>query len=339
MKIGERLALGSTLNDDNMVFLKQLGVDLLSAALETGREPKGDYPFSQFKAGAYYNDEDLIALKKWVEGHGLELSGINLAMFPRWEKILLGLPGRDEQIENWNKSLVNLGKAGIPMVQYNPMINAGSPMPLWRTSADKIGRGGTLIFKFDYDTAKKVPPTAYGEVTEKAMWDNLIYFLKAVIPVAEKAGVTMSLHPYDPPVPSLAGIARIIHNVAAYDRLFKTVPDKANCMTFCLSTFGQMLDNEAVYSAIKHFAKENRIGCVHFSGVKGTLAQSEESFPDESRLDNLRAVRTLKESGFNGLIEVDHAPHPIGDTDYGHMSHAFQIGYLKGIMQGAGVLN
>jgi len=47
MKIGERLALGSTFNDDNMVFLKQLGVDLLSAVLETGREPKGDYPFSQ----------------------------------------------------------------------------------------------------------------------------------------------------------------------------------------------------------------------------------------------------------------------------------------------------
>jgi D-mannonate dehydratase len=53
----------------------------------------------------------------------------------------------------------------------------------------------------------------------------------------------------------------------------------------------------------------------------------------------LRAVRTLKESGYKGLIEVDHAPHPIGDTDYGHMSHAFQIGYLKGIMQGAGALD
>jgi len=72
-----------------------------------------------------------------------------------------------------------------------------------------------------------VPPTAYGEVTEKEVWDNLTYFLKAVIPVAEKAGVKMCLHPYDPPVPNLAGIARVIHNVAAYDRLFKTVPEKS----------------------------------------------------------------------------------------------------------------
>ena len=338
MKIGERLALGSTLTDENMVFLKQLGVNLLSAALETGREPKGSYPLSTLREGAYYEFDDLVALKKRVESHGLELYSINLAMFPRWEKILLGQAGRDEQIENWNKSLKNLGKAGIPMVQYNCMINAGSSMPLWRTSAEKTGRGGTQIFKFDYDVAKKAPLTNYGEVSAKIMWDNLTYFLKAVIPVAEKAGVMMTMHPYDPPVASLAGIARIIRNVKAYNRVFKVVPERANCMTFCLSTFGQMLDAKHVYEAIRHFGEENRIGCVHFGGVKGTLEKSEEAFPDEGKLDMLRAVNVLKEIGFNGIVEIDHAPHPIGDTDYGHMSHAFQIGYLKGILQGAVVL-
>ena len=338
MKIGERLALGSTLTDENMVFLKQLGVNLLSAALETGREPKGNYPFSKLRERAYYELDDLIALRKWVESHGLELSGINLAMFPRWEKILFGQPGRDEQVENWNKSLRNLGEAGIPMLQYNCMINAGSSMPLWRTSAEKIGRGGTLIFKFDYATAKKSPLTNYGEVSEKIMWDNLTYFLKAVIPVAEQAGVTMTMHPADPPVSGLAGIARIMRDIEAYDRVFKIMPDRANCMTFCLSTFGQMLDAEGVYTAIRHFGKDNRIGCVHFGGVKGTLEKSEEAFPDEGKLDMLQAVKVLKEVGYDGIIEIDHAPHPIGDTDYGHMSHAFQIGYLKGILQGAGVL-
>ena len=157
--------------------------------------------------------------------------------------------------------------------------------------------------------------------------------------IAVSDGVTMSMHPFDPPVSGLAGIARIIHNVEAYDRLFKTIPAKANCMTFCISTFGQMLDDAAFYQAVKHFGKARRIGCVHFSGVKGTLEKSEEAFPDECRLDMLKVVRVLKESGFNGLIEVDHAPHPIGDTDYGHMSHAFQIGYLKGILQGADALD
>jgi len=115
MKIGERLALGrAPLMTKTWSFLKQLGVDLLSAGPGNRPGAKGDYPFSQLKAGAYYKTEDLVALKKWVEGHGLELSGINLAMFPRWEKILLGLPGRDEQIENWNKSLLNLGQSRYP---------------------------------------------------------------------------------------------------------------------------------------------------------------------------------------------------------------------------------
>ena len=82
-------------------------------------------------------------------------------------------------------------------------------------------------------------------------------------------------------------------------------------MTFCLSTFGQMLDDEGFYKAIRHFGKENRIGCVHFGGVKGTLEKSEEAFPDESKLDMLRAVKVLKEAGFDGIIEIDHAPHPI----------------------------
>ena len=129
MKIGERLALGSTLTGENMVFLKQLGVNLLSAVLETGREPKGSYPLSKLREGTYYELDDLVALRKWVESHGLKLYSINLAMFPSWEKILLGQPGRDEQIENWQKSLVNLVKAGIPMVQYNFMINAGCESP------------------------------------------------------------------------------------------------------------------------------------------------------------------------------------------------------------------
>ena len=115
MKIGEGLFLGSSLTDENMVFLKQLGVNHLSVVLEMGRnEPKGKYPLSRLREGACYETDDLVALRKWVESHGLELSGISVRLFPRWEKIILGQAGRDEQIENWNKSLRNMGKAGIP---------------------------------------------------------------------------------------------------------------------------------------------------------------------------------------------------------------------------------
>jgi len=89
---------------------------------------------------------------------------------------------------------------------------------------------------------------------------------------------------------------------------FLKLSGKSELHDFCLSTFGQMLDNEAVYSQL-NISPKKPYRLRPFQRVKGTLEQSEEAFPDESRLDNLRAVRTLKESGFNGLIEVDHAPH------------------------------
>ncbi len=339
MNVGEPLALGSTLTDENMVFLKQLGVNHLSAFLEKGRNTsKEKYRLSRLMESPCYETDDLIELKKWVESHGLELSGISLVLFPRWGKILLGQAGRDEQIENWNKSLRNMGEAGISLVQYNCMINAGSWMPLWRTTAENVGRGGARIVRFDYDIARKAPLTEYGEISEEAMWDNLIYFLKAVIPVAEQAGVTMAMHPYDPQVPSLAGIARIVTSVEAFNRVFEIVPSRMNSMTFCLGCFGQIMDAEHVYAAIRHFGKKGRIGRVHVRGVRGTMEKFDEVFPDEGNLDMLQAVKVLKEVGFDGVCEIDHAPHVTCDTDFGHISHAFQIGYLKGILQGAGAL-
>ena len=332
--------LGSSLTDENMVFLKQLGVNNLSVFLDWGPgKPNSNYPLSSLKEGTRWETDDLVTLKKWVESHGLELTGISLILFPHWEKMVLGQAGCDEQIENWNKSLRNMGKAGIPTLQYNFMINAGAKMQLWRTSAENVGRGGTRIVSFDYDVARKTPLTNYGEISEETMWNNLTYFLKAVIPVAEEAGVTMAMHPFDPQVPSLAGIARIVRGIEAYDRVFEIMPRRANSIAFCLGCFGQMMDAEHVYKAIRHFGKEGRIGLVHFRNVRGTIEKFDEVFPDEGKLDMLQAVKTLKEVGFNGIIQIDHTPHPTGDTEYGHIGHAFQIGYLKGILQGADALD
>ncbi len=336
MKIVEALRLGSSLTDENMVFLKQLGVNhLLVSFLKIGRdELKGKHPLPRLRESNCYETEDLVALRKWVQSHGFELSGI--VSFP--EKVMLGQVGRDEEIENWNKSLRNMGDAGIPVLLYGWQIDTGASMPFWRTSAENVGRGGTRIVRFDYDVARKAPLTNYGEISEKTMWDRLTYFLKAAIPVAEEAGIKMAMHPVDPEVSSLAGIARIIRSMEAYDRVFEIMPSKANGMAFCLGCFSQMMENEHVYEAIRHFGKEGRIVYVHFRSVKGTLEKFDEVFPDEGQLDMLQAVKVLKEVGFNGAIQVDHVPHLMDDTEYGHISRAFQIGYLKGIMQGADAL-
>ena len=232
-----------------------------------------------------------------------------------------------------------MGQAGIFELFYDCMIITGSPNILWRTLVGNIGRGGTRIDRFDYDVARKAPLTNFGEISEEILWNNLSYFLNAIIPVAEEAGVKMLMHPHDPQVPSLAGIPRLIRSVEAYDRVFKIMPSKANGMVFCLGCFSQMLDNERLYEAIRHFGKEGCIGRVHFRGVRGTREKFDEVFADEGKLDMLQAFKLLKEVGFNGYVESEHAPHTTTDSEFGHIGRAFQIGYLKGILQGADALS
>ena len=342
MKLCERLVLDTSLTDENMIYLKQLGVNHLTVSfLEMGsEEPKAESALSSLRTNPYYELKDLTALKKWVEKGGFALGAIGTPPFRNWDDIMLSGPKRDEQIENWEKTLKNMGKAGIPQLQYSWTLNAGAWIPLWRTSKEKVGRGDTEIVRFDYTKAKNAPLTSYGRISDKQMWDNLTYFLKTVIPVAEQAGVQMVLHPCDPQVPSLAGIARIIRSVESYDRVFKIVPSEANAMTFCLGCFAQMFDMPGVLKEIRHFGRMGKIDYVHFRGVTGkSLRKFDEVFPDEGKLDMIKTLKALKQAGYEGAIQPDHAPHTTGDTGYGHISHAFQIGYLKGVLQGADALD
>ena len=340
MKQGEKLAFGSQLTGENMSFLKQLGVNYLMVATNGNAEQTERMPIvSKLRQSDYYQTKDLIDLKKWVESCGLELCGLLNISPHRWDKIILGLPGRDEQIENWCKSLRNMGKAGIPMLHYRWTVEAGAPFANWRTTADTVGRGGAKLLSFDYEVAKKVPVTDFGQVTEEAIWDNLTYFLKAVIPVAEECRVRIVMHPADLQVPSLAGLARIIRSVEAYERLFEIVPSNYSCMVFCLGCFSQMLDPEGVYDAIRYFGTRGKIGYVDFRNIKGSLEKFDEVYPDEGKLNMFKAIKLLREVAYQDLIVTDHCPHGMADTEYGHAAHAFQIGYLKGLLQAASPLD
>lgn len=186
---------------------------------------------------------------------------------------------------------------------------------------------------FDYELARDAPITEIGRITDQEMWDNLTYFLKAVIPVAEVAGVRMAVHPADPQVPVIAGIARIIRSVEAYRRVFDIVPSDASAMVFCQGCFAQMLDAEAVYEAIRYFASRNKIAYVHFRNVRGTLDKFEETYWDEGKVDMFKAVQAYKNGGFHGYMVPDHTPRGVGDSQWGHRARAFAIGYMRGLFQ------
>ncbi len=343
MKITERINLDIVDTDEDMTFLRQLGVTHLGMNIQDwapwhGKEPKWHRcPASGLRQGDCYELEDLQALKDWVESHGLKLYGIHAISLSQRGR------SREQQIENFTKTIRNMGKAGIRQITGGVSgFGPKSPLDLanWRTSDEAVGRGGAKVLRFDYEAAKKFPVTDLGVIEEKEVWDSLISFLKAVIPVAEESGVKLSHHPADPPVPSLCGVARILRSVEDYDRLFETVPSANNCMTFCLGCFAQMMaDPEDAFRAIRHFGSQGRIADVHFRNVMGTREKFDEVFPDEGKLDMFKAIKTLKEAGFEGPISIDHTPLAVGDTTYyGYRGRAFAIGYLKGLLQAADAL-
>ncbi|HTV53729.1 MAG TPA: mannonate dehydratase, partial [Terriglobia bacterium] len=187
---------------------KQIGVThaIAGTASALSRVPRSQYLDTVAKIKADY------------EMAGLTIAGVESHPVPA-NKIKLGLPGRDEEIENYIAAIRAFGKVGIPMVCYDFM--AG--IDWYRTNMNYKERGGCSAVAFNiHDVPAGL--TRWGRISEEKMWENITYFLKAVIPEAEKANVKMALHPDDPPVPLLRGIHRIIISPAAYRRVMSIVP-------------------------------------------------------------------------------------------------------------------
>jgi len=245
------------------------------------------------------------------------------------EKTKLGLDGRDEEIANFITFMKNLSKAGIDTICYNWM-----PVISWfRTSMDKPGRGGALVTAFDYEDIKNAPMTKYGEVSKETLWKNLEYFLKAVVPEAEKAGIKLAMHPDDPQVDSIKGISRIMTTVPNFDRMLKLYPSPNNGITMCQGNFSLM--GVDIPKTVHHFGKE-KIHFVHFRNVKGGKFKFEETFHDEGQIDMYKAMESYYKIGFRGPLRPDHVPTMAGDSNsfpgYSTIGILYAIGYIRGLM-------
>jgi mannonate dehydratase len=147
----------------------------------------------------------------------------------------------------------NMARIVLDIICYNWM-----PVISWaRTDLERKGRGGALVTAFDYNTVKNLPVTEHGEVNSEKMWKNMEYFLRAVVPEAEKNGIKPALHPDDPPVPSIRGIARIMTSAEAFKKLIDLVPSPNNGLTLCQGTFATM--GEDIPSVIRYFGKQEKI--------------------------------------------------------------------------------
>ncbi len=276
----------------------------------------------------------LAKIKADYETAGLTIAGVESHPVAA-EKIKLGLPGRDHQIADYCAAIRALGKVGIAMVCYNFMAGLG----WYRTKVDIPERGGALTSEFDNRIAKRQGLTRWGKIPEEKIWDNLSYFLKRVIPVAEQAGVKMALHPDDPPISPLRGIGRILISAAAYRRVLEIVPSPVNGITFCQANFKAM--GEDIQAVGREFCQQGKVFFVHFRDIRGRGQRFRETFHDNGPTDMPRMLQIYHESGFDGPIRPDHAPTLVGESNespgYAMRGKILAVGYMKGVMQALGI--
>jgi len=246
------------------------------------------------------------------------------------ERARLGLPGRDEEIENVITQIRAMGRLGIPVLCYNWMAVSS-----WaRTEIAAPGRAGSLVTGFRLSDAERMPPLVEpGEVTDEQLWSALEYFLHAVIPVAEEAGVRLGMHPDDPPLPSVRNMPRIMRSPEAYRRLLDLHPSPSNAITFCQGNFALMTDD--LPGLIREFGGRDRIVFVHFRDVRGTATDFVETFHDEGQNDLAACMRAYAEIRFDGPVRPDHVPTMAGETNerpaYGTLGRLFAMGYIRGL--------
>lgn len=304
--------------------------------------------------GELWPYERIMALKNDVEAKGLELEVIESV--PVHEDIKLGLATRQQYIDNYKESIRNLGKAGVKVICYNFM-----PVFDWtRSKLDhQLADGSTALIYDGADVSKMNPISGelslpgwdtsyekedlqnlfkhYEKVDKEVLWNNLEYFLKEIIPVAEEANVKMAIHPDDPPWP-IFGLPRIIVDEKSLDRFIKLVDSPNNGLTLCTGSLGCTTTNDMV-KLVKKYSAMDRI---HFAHVRNIKIVGQDSFEESAHyspcgsLDVVEIMRAYNESGFSGYVRPDHGRMIWGEEGkpgYGLYDRALGAQYILGIWE------
>jgi mannonate dehydratase len=219
-------------------------------------------------------------------------------------------------------TISNMGRAGIPIFGYHFIVTG-----VWRTSTTAPARGGAPTTAFDMDLVKDAPLSFDREYSEDEIWANYAYYMNAILPVAEEAGIKLALHPDDPPVPSLGGVARIMRSFDAFKRAMEIGDSPNHGLDFCVGSWSEMSPDECL-TGLRYFAEREKIFYVHFRDVLGTVPKFREAFIGEGNLNMFQVMKTLKEHNFKGFLIDDHVPRMVGDNGWLGLSRAFANGQM-----------
>ncbi len=303
--------------------------------------------------GEVWPIDKLRALRDEIEAAGLKLEVVE--SIPVHEDIKLGKPTRDRLIANFQQNIRNCAAVGVKVICYNFM-----PVFDWtRTEMAKQLPDGSYTLAFDAAAVARIDPqqgialpgwdasykpeelknllAEYRNVGDEALWSNLEYFLKAIIPVASEAGVKMAIHPDDPPRP-IFGLPRIVKNRDDLARLLAIVDSPANGLTLCSGSLGADLANN-IEALVREFGGAGRIHFAHLRNVKveadGTFYESTHRSADGS-LDMAAIIKAYHDVGFDGYVRPDHGRMIWGETGkpgYGLYDRALGAVYLNGLWE------
>ena len=301
--------------------------------------------------GEVWKEEKLERLKNLANDAGLDMEVIESV--PVHEDIKLGKPTRDKYIEAYKQNIINCGKVGVRCICYNFM-----PVFDWlRTDLYFKHKDGSTSLAYDHEKLLALDPKnlhlpgwdesysseelnklldEYKGVTHEKLFENLVYFLNAIMPACDEAGVDMAIHPDDPPWP-IFGLPRIITGEESYKKMIEICPSTNNGFTICTGSLGANPENDLPY-LIRTYGKDRG----HFIHIRNIKITGEKCFEESAHLsscgslDMYEIVKAMYDCGCDAYVRPDHGRMIWGETGrpgYGLFDRALGATYINGLWE------
>lgn len=317
-----KICLGGRTDAAEMRQLKQVGVDYVLGG--GGRIP--------------WTEEGLREILQRHQEGGLEL--INL-MIGGLNDVIHGGPNRDREIENIIASIRAAGKVGLPVIEYNFYAHR-----LIEGYKEEEGRAGAGYTAYDYRLSRDLPPReGVGTHSRAEQLKRAEYFLKAVVPEAEKANVRLALHPNDPPVPLSRGSEQLMDTVENWFEYLDLVPSPYNGMTYDCGVIRETGADPV--GVCRLLGERDCINHVHFRNVvvRRPFVDYTEVFLDEGQVDLFAVMKELVRQKYSRGLYPEH-PRAL-DIDRergirnqypgggGLVGEIYNVAYTKAMLQAA----
>lgn len=313
--------------------------------------------------GDVWPKDQIAHLKQEVTDAGLGFEVVESVNIH--DDIKIGLPTRDQYIENYKQTIKNLSEYGVKVICYNFMpvfdwlrtdlsyqLSDGSnamayqPQMLTDDPNEMIkqimsGSKGFAMPGWEPERLAHIQQlfAKYRDVDSQKLLENLKYFFDGIMPTCEKYDVRMAMHPDDPPFP-LFGLPRIYKNREDMLKIEQLYESRYNGFTICTGSLGENPKND-VPAIIREFVKKDRAPFIHarnirFMNPEKTEFHESDHLSADGSIDMYEVIRALADKDYDGYIRPDHGRNIWGENGrpgYGLYDRALGIAYLNGLWE------